>query len=130
MAKTIGEFGGGSGDSVQLDQDTADSQTKLILESRQRIEDSREVMAKLGEGQTALLWTDDGKSVDLMRELKTRYVSAQKWLDALDRALDEAARNLNKAIAETTQLDEDQKVQYQNLLYRAVGTMPQGPIAV
>lgn len=130
MAKTIGVFGGGGGGSVQLNPDTADSQTKLILESRQRVEESREAMAKLGEGQTALLWTDDGKSIDLMRELKARYVSAQKWLDELDRALDEAARNLNKAISETTQLDADQKVQYQNLLYRAVGNTPQGPIAV
>ncbi|MDQ0614177.1 hypothetical protein QF046_001818 [Microbacterium sp. W4I4] len=122
---------GGGGGGVQMDADTADSQTKLIIESRQSVAESRKVMASLGEGQTAVLWTDDGRSVDLMRELKARYDAAQLWLDSIDRSLDEAARNLNKAISETTQLDADQKVQYQNLLYRAVGTTtPKGPIAV
>ncbi|MFC7788301.1 hypothetical protein ACU045_04875 [Microbacterium sp. MAHUQ-60] len=127
MVKAREAVGGGG---VRMDADTADSQTKLILESRQAVADSRKVMASLGEGQTALLWTEDGRSADLIKELRARYEAAQLWLDSIDRDLDEAARNLSKAISETTQLDADQKVQYQNLLYRTVGTTPQGPIAV
>lgn len=127
MVKASDAFGGGG---VRMDADTADSQTKLILESRQTVAESRKVMASLGEGQTGLLWTEDGRSVDLIKELRARYEAAQRWLDSIDRDLDEAARNLSKAISETTQLDADQKVQYQNLLHRAVGTTPQGPIAV
>lgn len=126
MIKMI-PFGGGA---VHMDEDTVKSQISLILDSRQMLDDSMEAMQNLGKGQTATVWTDDGRSVDLMKELTARYDSAQRWLQSIREDLQEAAVNLDLAIKETTQLDEDQKVRYQNLLHQAVGNTPMGPIAV
>jgi hypothetical protein len=119
MVKTFSIDGGGGG--VQMDEDTVKNQIELIRDSQETLTASLKTMVSLGEGQTATVWTDDGRSVDLMKELRARYDSAQKWLTSIQKDLDEAAVNLDKAIKETTQMDEDQKVRYQTLLYQAVG---------
>lgn len=115
--------------AVHMDEDTVKSQIDLIVESQQTLNESLKTMADLRDGQTATLWTNDGRSVDLMKELRARYDAAQLWLTSIQEDLHEAAVNLDRAIKETTQLDADQKVQYQNLLHKAIGTGP-GPIAV
>lgn len=121
MIKIVPDFG--------IDEDTAKSQISLIEEARTTLDNSRATLVHLAEGQTPTLWTADGKSVDLISALTSRYQSALKWLDSIRADLENASVNLDKAIQETTQLDEDQKAAYQTLLYKAVGT-PNKPIAV
>lgn len=121
MIKIVPDFG--------IDEDTAKSQIDLIEEARITLDDSRATLGHLAEGQTPALWTADGKSVELIAALTSKYQSALKWLEAIHADLDNASANLAKAIQETTQLDEDQKATYQTLLYKAVGTVDK-PIAV
>lgn len=114
-----------------MDKETADNQAELVLEAMETLATSAAALENLKEGQTAALWTADGKSVDLAAVLTARYASAVKWLAAIDLQLREAAVNLSKAIDETDQLDADQKANYQTLLYNAIGTgSTNKPIAV
>lgn len=112
-----------------MNEDTAQTQIDLIKESYDTLVQSRATLEELAEGQTTALWTADGKSVDLVEVLNARYVAAIKWLDSIQLDLNTAFVNLDKAIQETNQLDADQKVAYQNLLYKAVGSTNK-PIAV
>lgn len=115
----------------QMDEDTVQRQIALVGEAQETVDDSRKAMVNLGDGQTPLLWTEDGKSVDLTAELKTRYESSRRWLDSISADLSAARENLHKAIQETQLLNDQQKAHYQSLLYRTNGTTsPSGPIAV
>lgn len=113
-----------------INEDTAKSQIDLIKEARATLDDSRATLVHLAEGQTESMWTSDGKSVDLIAALSAKYEAALKWLDSIQAELDLASVNLDKAIQETTKLDDDQKASYQNLLYKTVGTGGGKPIAV
>lgn len=106
---------------MQMNADYADSQVKLLQECVETLASSRKVMVNLREGQTASLWTADGKAVALTDALKGRYNSAQLWLDEIGRQLEEARVDLETAIKETDQLDDGQKAYYQNLLYNVSG---------
>lgn len=112
-----------------MNEDTAQTQIDLIKEAWDTLVQSRSTLEHLAEGQTPALWTADGKSVDLVEVLNARYTAAIKWLDSIQLDLNTAFVNLDKAIQETNQLDADQKVAYQNLLYKAVGSTNK-PIAV
>ena len=112
-----------------MDEETAQTQIDLIKEAWDTLVQSRSTLEHLAEGQTTSLWTADGKSVDLVTALSERYQSALKWLDSIQLDLNAAFVNLDKAIQETNQLDADQKVAYQNLLHKAVGSSNK-PIAV
>lgn len=112
-----------------MNEDTAQTQIDLIKEAWDTLVQSRATLEHLAEGQTSTLWTADGKSVELVEVLNARYAAAIKWLDAIQLDLNTAFVNLDKAIQETNQLDADQKVAYQNLLYKAVGSTNK-PIAV
>lgn len=112
-----------------MDEDTAQTQIDLVKEAYEMLVESRSTLEQLAEGQTTSLWTADGKSVDLVAALSTRYQSALKWLDSIQLDLNTAFVNLDKAIQETNQLDADQKASYQNLLHKAVGRTNK-PIAV
>jgi hypothetical protein len=115
----------------QMDEDTVKRQIALVGEAQETVDDSRKTMVNLGDGQTPLLWTEDGKSIDLTAELKTRYESSRRWLDSISADLSAARENLHKAIQETQLLNDQQKAHYQTLLYRTNGTTsPSGPIAV
>ena len=114
---------------IKLNADNADYQVRRLQECVDALRSSQKLMQNLREGQTATIWTADGKSVELTEALKGRYRSANLWLDELARQVEEARVNLEKAIAETDQLDADQKAHYQNLLYRT-GMGPTAPIAV
>ncbi|MDT0156133.1 hypothetical protein Q9R19_00670 [Microbacterium sp. ARD32] len=127
MVNKAQRFDGGG---FQLDEDTAMRQIKLVEDAQKIVDESRKTMASLGEGQTPVVWTEDGKSVDLTAELKRRYDASGKWLDAISADLATARENISKAIDETQLLNEAQKVHYQNLLYRTTGTTSNGPIAV
>lgn len=113
-----------------INEDTANSQIELINQARITLANSRETLEHLAENQTEKMWTADGKSVNLMAALTAKYNSAVKWLDAIQLELDQAAVNLEKAILETTKLDDDQKASYQNLLYKTMGTGRGKPMAV
>lgn len=121
MIKMVPDFG--------MDEETAKSQIDLIEDAHNALANSRATLEHLAEGQTETLWTADGKSIDLMTALTTRYNAAIKWLDSIQSDLNDAFVNLDKAIQETNQLDDDQKAAYQTLLYKAVGTVSK-PIAV
>lgn len=127
MVNKAQRFDGGG---FQLDEDTAMRQIKLVEDAQKIVDESRKTMADLGEGQTPSVWTEDGKSVDLIEELKRRYEASGHWLDSISADLAKARKNISKAIEETQLLDEQQKAHYQNLLYRTTGTTPNGPIAV
>lgn len=109
---------------IQMDADYAYSQVKLLEKCVDALNSSQKVMVNLREGQTAALWTADGKAVALTEALKGRYNSAQLWLNELGEKLELARVNLLKAIEETDQLDAAQKAYYQNLVYNVSG----GPI--
>lgn len=119
--KMIPDFG--------MDAETADTQIDLIRDARETLALSRETLEHLAEGQTPVVWTADGKSVDLAGALAAKYQAAMAWRDSIEHALDAAETNLLKAIDATNQLDADQKAAYRNLLYRTVGTVDK-PIAV
>ncbi|BDZ39589.1 hypothetical protein [Microbacterium suwonense] len=120
-----------AGEGIQLDAETADRQIELLLESQEMLESSSETMVKLAEGQTALLWTADGKCVDLTDELKARYDAARLWLEEISKDVVEARLNLQKAIDETNLLAEMEKERFRALLFKAVGVIsPTGPIAI
>lgn len=114
---------------IQMNADNADFQVNRLQECVEALKSSQALMVQLREGQTAALWTADGKSVDLAEALRGRYRSAKLWLDELAKQLEEARVNLQTAIDETDQLDADQKIHYQNLLYRTTAG-PMRPIAV
>ena len=105
-----------------MDEETAKSQIDLIAEAYDTLVKSNATLEHLAEGQTEVLWTADGKSVDLAAALTSKYNAALKWLESIQWDLNEAFVNLDKAIQETNQLDADQKAAYKTLLYKAVGT--------
>lgn len=105
----------------KMDPQTAEAQAKLVEKAIATLEESRELLQKLGESQNATLWTDDGKSIALAAALRSKYDAAIKWYEAIRLDLDEAATNLLKAIEETTELDETSKQNFRTLLYRAEG---------
>lgn len=113
----------------QMDEETAIRQIALVDDAQKVVDALRVSMVNLGEGQTALVWTADGKSVDLTAELKTRYDSAQQWLDSISAELALTRDNVGKSISTTKLMSEQQKHYYQNLLYRTHSSS-NGPIAV
>jgi hypothetical protein len=116
---------------IQLNAEMANSQSKLLVECTDLLDECLSLAQSLGEGQTALIWTEDGKAVDLAKVLTSKYESSVKWLTDLQDELREAKENLDKAIKDTTLLDEAQKASYQNLLYTAVGSkLSNKPIAI
>ncbi|WP_309127393.1 hypothetical protein [Microbacterium sp.] len=115
---------------IQLDAEMADSQFKLLVECTEMLDKCQETAESLREGQSSLVWTADGKSVDLAAALTSKYNSSVLWLTELRKELREASENLDRAVKDTTLLDDTQKSQYQNLLYRAVGRGPNKPIAI
>ncbi|MFD5224380.1 hypothetical protein ACFWHT_02025 [Microbacterium sp. NPDC058342] len=116
---------------MQLDEDSADLQVKLVLECIDKLNTCLETVASLEEGQTSLLWTADGKSVELTAALKAKYRAGGLWLQELHKQVEEARANLLQAIKDTKLLDDNQKAGYQDLLYRAVGPLtPMKPIAI
>ncbi|GAA3932755.1 hypothetical protein [Microbacterium soli] len=119
--------GGGFG----MNEDAVLRQITLIDEAQDTVDRSRLTMRELGQGQTALLWTADGKSVELAAALRTRYEAGERWLDAIAKDLATARENLHTAIEETRLLNDQQKEHYHNLLNRTGSTTsPQGPVAV
>ena len=116
---------------IQLNAEMANSQSKLLVECTDLLDKCLDLTESLREGQTALVWTEDGKAVELAKVLTSKYESSVKWLTDLRKELLEAKENLDKAIKETTLLDEAQKASYQNLLYTAVGSkLSNKPIAI
>jgi len=104
---------------MRLDAETAERQLKLLDDCREMLQTSTESMRAIRDGQTGTVWTTDGKCVDLTDQLREKYLSGVKWLRALHADVDEAYVNLQQAIKETDLIDENQKVMYQNLIYRA-----------
>lgn len=114
-----------------MDKETAATQIKLVEDAIERLVASREKLESLREGQTAVMWTSDGRSVALAAAFTERYVAAVKWLDGLEETLIEARDNLNKAVTETNDLDEQQDENYQIIHAKAVGSyLPRGTVAV
>ena len=95
-----------------LNREAAENQVSLVVEAYETLVSSRKSLESVAEGQTASVWTADGKSVDLATELTTKYGSALKWLNAIQAELTDAAVKLDLAIKETTQLDEAQRAFY------------------
>lgn len=116
---------------MRMDAANADYQVKRIVDCVDLVDQARKTLSELREGQTAMLWTSDGKSVDLAEELRTRYRSSEQWLASIREKLADASANLQKAIDETDDLDASQKAYYQVKLVQALGPVsPGGPIAV
>jgi len=118
--------------SMSMDKDVVEYQVKRVVDSAEQIRKAKEALASLQDGQTPVLWTADGKCVDLTKVLKERYHSSELAVDDILKRLIEIRDNLKKAIDETDQLDADQKQGYQVILANALGsvTKPSGPIAV
>jgi len=108
--------------TMQMDADLAEAQLKSIEKCYEMVQQCAETMEALRENQTEVLWTSDGKSLELTAALRKKYLAARQWLATVKDELDQAATNLRKAIDETDALDTAQKAQYQTLLHRAVGS--------
>jgi hypothetical protein len=118
-------------DIMQLDASMANSQLKLIAECKELLDQCEETSENLREGQTSLVWTADGKSVALAEALASKYNASVKWLRELRKEVDDAAANLDKAIKETTLLDDASKDVFTAQLVRVVGTIDRNkPIAI
>lgn len=116
---------------IQLNREMADSQYKLLVECTDMLDKCQETAESLREGQTELIWTADGKAVDLAAALSAKYTASVQWLTELRNELREASENFDRAVKDTTLLDDTEKAQYQNLLYRTVGRLgPNKPIAI
>lgn len=111
-------------EGIHLNAEMADNQLKVLKDCREILDTCRDALTGLREGQTSLIWTADGKSVELVQALQQKYDAGLSWLEKLERDVTEAAENLRKAIDDTVLLDENQKAAFQTLLYR-VG--PPGP---
>jgi hypothetical protein len=107
---------------LEMDLETAETQVDLVVEAYDSVVSSRKTLGELADGQTASLWTADGKSVALATALTTRYTAALTWLDAIEANLKAAAENISLAIKETTQLNESQKDGYYAQLETILGT--------
>ena len=118
-------------EAMQLDESMAQSQLKLIAECKELLDKCEETSANLREGQTSLVWTADGKAVELAAVLTSKYNASVKWLRELRREVDDAAANLDQAIKETKLLDERSKDDFTAQLVRVVGTIDRNkPIAI
>lgn len=118
--------------AMSMDRDTVEYQVKRVVSSAERIGQVKDTLASLQDGQTPMLWTADGKCIDLASELKTRYRSSELAVNDILKRLVAIRDNLKKAIDETDQLDAEQKRGYQVILANALGPIggPRGPVAV
>lgn len=116
--------------SMQMDKANVEYQLKRVQDSVDEIVKVKKTLASLQDGQTPGLWTGDGKSVDLIEQLKVRYRSSERWVTEIGRDLVAAGANLRKAIDETEELDAAAKQKYQQILATALGSLfPFAPLA-
>lgn len=92
-----------------VNKEAADNQVSLIVEAWETLMASKGRLEAMANGQTAKVWTSDGKSVDLANALTLKYGAAVQWVSEIQRTLKEAAVNLEAAIRETDQLDDQQR---------------------
>lgn len=107
-----------------LNREAAENQVSLVVEAYQTLMATRKNLEGVAKGQTAAVWTADGKSVALASVLTSKYGSAVQWLDAIQLELIDAAQKLNLAIKETDQLDEAQRADYLKKLEKVLGPEP------
>ncbi|WP_119695992.1 hypothetical protein [Microbacterium halotolerans] len=111
-------------DELVYDEELADRQVELITECYDELNACIDSAAFLEKGQTPEVWTADGKAVELTAMLKEKYRVAGPWLNDLCTRLDDAKTNLRTAIAETKELNEQQKADYDRRLSKLMGPNP------
>lgn len=115
-------------ETFQMDLERAEQQVDFLEKCFESLEQSRQMLEEIRKDQTALLWTADGKAVELTAVLRSKYQAGVKWLAVIGADLEESRLNLRKAIDDTLALDDTQKAAFQTLLYRVAG--PMKPIAI
>ena len=104
---------------VVMNEVQAAQQVKLVEDAYAALGASRKALEAIAQGQTATVWTADGKSVELAAMLTARYNATLAWGAALEAQLDRAKENLVLAIDSTTKFDEESQQRYIDRLNKA-----------
>lgn len=104
---------------VVMNEAQAAQQVKLVEDAYAALGASRKMLKGVAQGQTASVWTADGKSVELAAMLTARYNATLAWGAALEAQLDRAKENLVLAIDSTTKFDEEAQQRYIDRLNKA-----------
>lgn len=115
---------------VVMNEMQAAQQVKLVEDAYAALGASRKMLEAIAQGQTASVWTADGKSVELAAMLTARYNATLAWGAALEAQLDRAKENLVLAIDSTTKFDEEAQQRYIDRLNKADADASSGATAV
>ncbi|WP_448719451.1 hypothetical protein [Microbacterium natoriense] len=115
---------------VVMNEAQAALQVKLVEDAYAALGASRKALEAIAQGQTATVWTADGKSVELAAMLTARYNATLAWGAALETQLDRAKENLVLAIDSTTKFDEEAQQRYIDRLNKADADASSGATAV
>jgi len=115
---------------VVMNEAQAALQVKLVEDAYAALGTSRKKLQAIAEGQTAAVWTADGKSVELAAMLTARYNATLAWGAALEAQLDRAKENLVLAIDSTTKFDEEVQQRYIDRLNKADADASSGTTSV
>ena len=115
---------------VVMNEAQAALQVTLVEDAYAALSTSRKMLEAVARGQTASVWTADGKSVELAAMLTARYNATLAWGAALEAQLDRAKENLVLAIESTTKLDEEMQQRYIDRLNKADADASSGATAV
>lgn len=115
---------------VVMNEAQAALQVKLVEDAYAALGASRKALEAIAQGQTATVWTADGKSVELAAMLTARYNATLAWGAALEAQLDRAKENLVLAIDSTTKFDEEAQQRYIDRLNKADSDASSGATAV
>lgn len=115
---------------VVMNEAQAALQVKLVEDAYAALGASRKALEAIAQGQTATVWTADGKSVELAAMLTARYNATLAWGAALEAQLDRAKENLVLAIDSTTKFDEEAQQRYIDRLNKADADASSGATAI